>query len=453
MGQEQVSEASVLVIGAGPAGLYSAQELAARGVRVTLLNRDLKPGGLAEYGIYHDKYRVKSALRSQFHKILEMPEIAYLGNVTVGQGGDITLDQLRAMGFDAIIVAVGAQGTKWLGLPGEHLEGVYHAKDLIYYYNQLPPFSERTFDIGHRVALIGVGNTMVDIAHWLVRDLKVDEVIAVARRGPAEVKFTRQEMAYVAANLDLEALDAEIERVRERMEAVGQDPEAAKAFILSPLSRAEEPISDTRLRFRFLSAPSRILGDELERVAGLEVENTALELKDDGDTRPVRLDTYHTLGVDTVIFCIGDRVSEDFGLPVQWFSFVKHPEPRYPIDGTSFEAYDPEAGQALDGIFIVGWARKASKGQVGLARKDALACVQAVIAYIKDHGSGSGTLQDDLLAQLEQAGTRVVTKEEALRLVEIEAAEAEARDDPGFKFATNEEMFAALDQRTVERGG
>ncbi len=133
-----------------------------------------------------------------------------------------------AMGFGAIVVAVGAQGTKWLGLPGEHLRGVYHAKDVIYYYNGLPPFSDQRFDIGKRVALIGVGNVMADIAHWLVRELQVDEVVAVARRGPAEVKFTTQELTYVAANLDLAALDQEIERVRDADGGRGPGPHGRK---------------------------------------------------------------------------------------------------------------------------------------------------------------------------------------------------------------------------------
>ncbi|MBO9599298.1 MAG: hypothetical protein J7559_15940, partial [Cohnella sp.] len=53
----------------------------------------------------------------------------YFGNVTIGEGGAFDLDAIQAMGVDATIVAVGAQGTKWLGLPGEDTPGVYHAKD------------------------------------------------------------------------------------------------------------------------------------------------------------------------------------------------------------------------------------------------------------------------------------------------------------------------------------
>ena len=120
----------------------------------------------------------------------------------------LTLADLKAMGFRAVMVTAGAQGTKWLGLPGEDIpKGVYHAKDIVYHYNRLPPYSEMPYYIGRRVALVGVGNVMLDIARWLIRTVKVDAVTAVARRGPAEVKFDKKEMEYVIANLDLQALD------------------------------------------------------------------------------------------------------------------------------------------------------------------------------------------------------------------------------------------------------
>ena len=61
-------------------------------------------------------------------------------------------------------MAVGAQGTKWLGLPGEDLQGVYHAKDVVYHYNFLPPFSQRDFRL-EAGAVIGMGNVMTDITH------------------------------------------------------------------------------------------------------------------------------------------------------------------------------------------------------------------------------------------------------------------------------------------------
>ncbi len=329
MSEQEKSGLCAAVIGAGPAGIYAARQLALAGVRVALFNRDIKPGGLAEYGIYYDKCKMKDGLRKQFRQIMELPAIEYFGNVTIGTNGVLSLDELNKLGFQAIMVTAGAQGTKWLGLPGEDLRGVYHAKDIVYHYNKLPPYSTREFAIRGRVALVGVGNVMMDIAHWTIRDLKVDEVIAVARRGPAEVKFTKKEMEYIAANLDLEALDQEIQRVAPLMEEVGQDAHSAKEYILSGLPKAEAPISKTRFRFDFLASPIRIIGEADGKVSGLEVEDTKLVLKD-GDTKARSLGTRRIIAADSVVFCIGDRVDEDFGLPVQWNEFVKNPNPKIP---------------------------------------------------------------------------------------------------------------------------
>ena len=233
MSSGQESKYLVAVIGAGPAGLYAARQLAEDGAHVVLFNRDIKPGGLAEYGIYPTKYKMKEGLRKQFRQILQNPQIEYYGNVSIGEHEDLALKELKDMGFQALLVTAGAQGTKWLGLPGEDIpKGVYHAKDLVYHYNKLPPYSQKEFHIGKRVALVGAGNVMMDIARFLIRTAKVSEVLAVVRRGPAEVKFDKKEMEYVIANLDQAALDAELARVTPVMQSIGQDVEAARTFIL-----------------------------------------------------------------------------------------------------------------------------------------------------------------------------------------------------------------------------
>jgi len=445
MANNQNSNKVVAVIGAGPAGLYAAKQLAARGVQVALINRDIKPGGLAEYGIYHSKHKMKEGLRKQFRKIMEIPEIHYYGNVMVGKDTGLSLADLREMGFQAIMVTVGAQGTKWLGLPGEDLKGVYHAKDIVYHYNRLPPFSTQSFSIGDRVALIGVGNVMIDIAHWAIRDLKVDEVIAVARRGPKEVKFTKKEMENVANNLDQEALDAEIERVSARMQAVDQDPQEAKDFILSALPKAKEPVSESRFLFQFLSSPCRIIGDEDGNVIGLEVEDTKLVPRN-GDTKARGLDTKRILDVDTVVFCIGDKVDDDFGLPIQWNEFVKNPEPEHPVNGVSFEAFDHDAEKPVEGIFVAGWSREASSGLVGVARKDGENGAEALSQYLEKQAPVNNTAE--IFEKLEQALNEqfeaVVSKQDIKKLEEVEADEAQKLGVEVYKMKSNEEMLAAI---------
>src|SRR5213078_4548498 len=129
---------TVFVVGAGPAGLFAAQKIAQTGHQVVILNRDIKPGGLAEYGIYPTKDKMKIGLRKQFAKVLSLPNVNYFGHVSVGQQGNLTIDDLRRLKPAAIVFAVGAQGTKKLGLEGSNAKGVYSAKDFVYYYNDLP---------------------------------------------------------------------------------------------------------------------------------------------------------------------------------------------------------------------------------------------------------------------------------------------------------------------------
>jgi ferredoxin--NADP+ reductase len=436
----------VVVIGAGPAGIYAARQLAQAGKHVILLNRDIKPGGLAEYGIYYDKYKMKDGLRKQFRQILETAGITYYGNVTVGNDTGLSLEDLKDMGFQAILVTAGAQGTKWLGLPGEENRGVYHAKDIVYHYNKLPPYSVQPFQIGNKVALVGVGNVMMDIAHWLVRDVKVGEVIAVARRGPAEVKFSKKEMEMIARNLDLPALDAEIARCTPLMDSIGQDAMAAKDFILSGLPKALEPVSQTRFRFDFLASPTRLIGDANGQVCGLEVEETTLIPKN-GDTKAKGLGTHRVLDVDTVVFCIGDKVDENFGLPVQWNEFVKNPNPSFPVDGLSYEAFDPDKNAAIEGVFVAGWSREASSGLVGVARKDGENGARAAMQYLEGKAAQANpnATIERLLETLRLRSEPFVTYEAVQRLEAAEQAEAERLGVEEYKMKTNEEMLSVLE--------
>lgn len=427
---------SVAVVGAGPAGLFGARELANQGIRVTVFNRDIKPGGLAEYGIYPNKLTMKSGLRKQFRQVLDIPNLDYYGNITVGEQGDLTLDDLRALGFQAILATVGAQGTKWLGLPGENLVGVYHAKDVVYYYNSLPPYSHKQFRFGKRCAVIGAGNVMLDITHYLAREKKVDEVIAIVRRGPAEVKFDKKEMEYVIDNLDQAALDAEIQRVTPIMQEVHQDPTAARDIILAALPKALTRVSNTRFRFEFLASPVQMLGDENGNLTQVEIEDNILVEKN-GDTKPRGTGNKRRLDVETVIFAIGDKVDKSFGLPVEWNEFVKSENPRFPIDGNSFET-------PIEDVFVGGWSRKASSGLVGYARRDGTNAAKAVMQYLQGAKQPTESNVEAVSEKVQSLGKPIVVKNDIKNLEAAEAAEAQKRGLATFKYDSNEEMLRAM---------
>jgi ferredoxin--NADP+ reductase len=439
------SKYMVAVIGAGPAGLYAARKIAEGGARVVLFNRDVKPGGLAEYGIYPDKLKMKQGLRAQFKSILANPRIDYFGNVTVCCGGNIVLEDILDSGFQAVLISTGAQGTKWLRMPGENLPGVYHAKNLVYHYNALPPFGGKKYLLGTRVAVVGAGNVMLDIAHYLVRDRKVDEVIAVVRRGPAEVKFTKKEMETVAANLDLETLDAEFKRVAPLMQAAGQDPDAARVAFTDALPKALPRVSETHFRFEFLATPIRVMGDWMNGVTGLKVEENAL-VAADGTVKARGTGNTRLIEADTVIFAIGDTVDKDFCIPVYNDAYTTVKEPRFPVGGLSYEAFNPDTNQSIERVFLAGWARQASTGLVGYARRDGEMAADAVLQYLQSQPPmrDLDNVVDKFIERLMETHLRVVDKVHLEKLEQAEQAEAHKLGVEEFKFVTNDEMFTAM---------
>jgi ferredoxin--NADP+ reductase len=424
----------VAVVGAGPSGLFGARELAMQGVQVVLFNRDIKAGGLAEYGIYLDKHTMKEGLRKQFRQALEQPNLNYYGNVIISSKGDFTLDQIRAMGFDAILVTAGAQGTKWLGLPGEDLEGVYHAKDVVYSYNKLPPFSQKNFHYGKRCAIVGAGNVMVDIARFLITKQKVEEVTAVVRRGPAEVNFTKEEMKHLISYLDMPSFEAEMGRVLPALQAIDQDPELGRHKVLDALAKADPKVENATFHFDFLASPTSMIGEN-GKLTKLEVEDNSLSVKD-GEVKARGTGVKRTLDVETVIFAIGDKVDEAFGLPTEWNEFVKKPDPQFPIDNLSYES-------PIEGVFVGGWSRKASEGLVGYARKDGTNAAKAVLQYLQTKQPAKPNVEE-ITGKIKGLSKPVITKEDIKRLEAVEAEEAKKRGLEEFKFGSNDEMLQAM---------
>ncbi len=424
----------VAVIGAGPAGLFGARELANQGAHVAIFNRDVKAGGLAEYGIYPDKHTMKEGLRKQFRQTLDMTNIDYYGNVTIGNNGDLTLDELRSLGFDAVLVTAGAQGTKSLGLPGEELEGVYHAKDVVFSYNRLPPFSQKNFRFGKRCAIIGAGNVMVDIARHLLNVQKVDEVTAIVRRGPNEVNFTKDEMKHLISHLDLQEFDNEMGRVLPALQAINQDAEVGRHKILDSLAKADPKLTEGKFHFDFLASPTGMIGEN-GVMTKLEVEDNILVEKD-GKVSAKGTGVKRLMDVDTVIFAIGDKVDESFGLPTEWNEFIKNKEPRFPVDGLSFEA-------SVEGIFVGGWSRKASEGLVGYARKDGTNAAKAVSQYLQTKQPANSSAEA-VTIKMKSLNKPIVMKDDIKRLEAVEAEEARKRGLEEFKYASNEEMLQAM---------
>jgi ferredoxin--NADP+ reductase len=441
----------VAVVGAGPAGIYGTRKLTEAGHRVVLINRDIKPGGLAEYGIFVEKEKMKIGLRKQFKKILSDPKVFYLGHVEIGQNQPLSIKDLQDMGFGAVVVTAGAQGTKKLGIEGEDTIGVYHAKDVVYHYNSLPPFSEHTFEIGRRVAIIGMGNVMVDIANWLLNLKKIDQVVVVARRGPLEKAYDDSEFEYIDMYLDNADMKQEIERIGASLTAVGQDVGA----ITQKMVRQGEPLEGRRLTFRYLCSPTKVIANEQGRVAALEAEENVMVLQD-GKTVAKGTGKTRRIDVDCVIYAIGDQVDAALGLPFSRGAFVTNPE-KLPGDPNpaAYQPYDPASKNVLDGIFVAGWSRNASVGLVGVAKQDAERGMKVVNEYLATkEGLSAGQMEqtiEALMDKLKHKGASVVTKPDVDLLEGAEQEAAKARKTWDFKYTSDEKMLEVIAERRAAK--
>jgi len=175
------------IVGAGPAGLACAHELAIAGVESTIFEPRDKAGGLNEYGIA--AYKAVDGFAAR-----EVDFILSIGGIEIrrGQalGRDVKLDDLRR-GYDAVFLGMGLGATNKLGLPGEtELENVVDAVDYIARLRQAKDLS--TLPVGRRVVVIGGGMTAIDVAVQS-KKLGAETVTMVYRRGPEQMKASRYE--------------------------------------------------------------------------------------------------------------------------------------------------------------------------------------------------------------------------------------------------------------------
>ncbi len=439
---------NVFVVGAGPAGMFAARKVALAGYDTFLFNRDIKPGGLAEYGIYPLKDKMKFGLRKQFAQVLNLPNVHYFGNVKVGNGYDLTIADLEAMRPAAILFTSGAQGAHNLGLPGETAKGVYAAKDFVYHYNQLPPYASQDFSTGRRVAIIGIGNVAIDIARWLLQDSPsraTEEVVIIARRGPLEIKFDKKEIGYVARHIEHDALAAELDRIKDRCTSCNQDvsPQSVFASHFPMLNEEDFTSISPRLSFRFLSSPTAVLAGTDGRIEKLEVAENDLVLSTDGSTKAVRTDQKTLLDIDTLIFAIGDKHDEQLGLPMGPDGYATLADPEHP-NNPHFEVWDPTNTCPLPGHFVAGWARRASTGLVGIARHDGELGAVKTIEYVQNLPDTNTLTEPEILAFLRKKGLHPVTKSDLALLGTIEQQQAALRKLNYFKYSDNESMFRAI---------
>jgi len=251
----------VAVIGAGPAGLTVAADLAKLGYFVEVFEALHTEGGVLVYGI--PEFRLP--------KDIVKAEVDYIGKLGVKLTPDaligrlFTIDELFKNGFEAVFIGTGAGLPKFMNIPGENLNGVYSANEFLIRVNLMKAYRFPEFKtpsgIGKKVAVIGGGNVALDSARSAMR-LNTEKVYMVYRRSKDEMPAREEEI----------------------------------------LNTEEEGIE-----FKFLTAPTKIIGDEQGNVKAMEYITMELSEPDvSGRRKPVPIKGSETImDVDTVIIAIG----------------------------------------------------------------------------------------------------------------------------------------------------
>ena len=183
----------VAVIGAGPAGLTAAGELRKRGHAVTIFELLHEAGGVLMYGI--PEFRLpKAIVRREIDALCQMG-VEILVNKVMGQ--IYTVDELLQGEYEAVFIGTGAGLPRFLGVPGENLNGVYSANEFLTRTNLMRAYRFPEYDtpikIGARVVTVGGGNVAMDSSRTALR-LGAKESIIVYRRGEDELPARAEEV-------------------------------------------------------------------------------------------------------------------------------------------------------------------------------------------------------------------------------------------------------------------
>jgi ferredoxin--NADP+ reductase len=291
--------------------------------------------------------------------------------------------------------------------------------------------------------IVGAGNVMTDIAHYLIKYRDVDEIIVVIRRGPDEVKFDQKEMLPIIANLDLDDFKAEMKRVSPAMLAIEQDPQAAEHWILAGLEKACPKEHEGRILLRFLRSPREIIADANGAAAAIKLEHNIL-LRNDETVTARGTGELSQIEVDTVIFAIGDSVNDDLELPMRQNQIASAVHPRYLVEGITFEVGNPSTGDPLPGIFYAGWSRNPSTGLAGIARRDGVFAATAIGEFLASREHNTSITFEDLRQHLDALGVNYVTNKKLKLLEAEETIQAEKLGLEEFKYSTNEVMLKTM---------
>jgi len=450
--------ARIAIIGAGPAGFYTAEALLKQknfSLTIDLIDRLPTPFGLVREGVAPDHQEIKAVTRI-YENLLNDPRLRYYGNVTFGV--DLMIDDLRRY-YDQIVFSTGAPADRRMGIPGEDLDGSYAATAFVGWYNGHPDYHDMHFDLSQSTAVVvGNGNVAMDVTRILVADpdhlaksdiadhalaalraSKIREVILLGRRGPVQAAFTTPELKEFGelSGVDVHVDPADLELDETSIKTLTGDKMAIRNLeLLHTYAARPAQNNSRRISMRFLTSPIELIGEH-GKVVGVRIERNRL-VADIGGLRAKGTGEFETLPTGLVFRSVGYR-----GVPLPGVPFD---EATFTIPNVNGRVLSNGGGEELPGIYAVGWAKRGPSGVIGTNKADASA---TVFGMLEDLPELPGAYDEHRSQSAAEALVRAhkpnyVSHEGWKKINAYEIANGQAQGRPRVKLTTVEEMLDVI---------
>jgi len=432
---QPVKKYRIAIVGAGPAGYFTAQAFQKAQTEDLIFEIDLieklpTPWGLVRSGVAPDHQKIKTVSKV-FEKIAMEPNFRLFANVEIGK--DVSLKDLRDQ-YDVVVLATGASIGRKIGIPGEDLKNSLSAAEFVPWYNAHPDFVEVEIDLSTDTAVvIGAGNVAMDIARILAIDpseldptdiaehaiakLKqsnIRKVIICGRRGPEHAAFTVLELRNL---LELENTEVfidskQIDEAIKRTLDMGEVEKDLKNNIEAMRNIAIRVKKDVfrKLEIKFLSTPFEIKGQG-------KVEEIIFQKSKIENGKIIKTNDSFSIKAGLVISAIGYDSIEIPGITVE------------------SGRINNIAGHVERNVYTVGWAKRGPTGLIGTNKSDSNDVVDLIIENLKEPKKTDG------IVKLLKAGHEVINQQAWDKINHQEISNGKIRNKPRSKISSKSELI------------